>query len=72
MRHSTIDSVDDVLVVFCAGSLRFSGSDDEESPLDLIMMTGPTTPLFNTKAIDDAVAAKITKDFKTYLFLEPD
>ena len=74
LRHSTIQSVDDVLIDFCGGSLRFAGSDQgtSESPFDIIMGTGPTTPLWSGEAIDHAVKAKISGDLKTYLFLGPD
>lgn len=72
LRHSTIESVDDVRTDFCGGSLRFASSDDEESPCDLIMGTGPTTPLWSAGAIFDAVRAKVSKDLKKYLLLGPD
>lgn len=72
LRHSTIQSVDDVLIDFCGGSLRFAGSEDKESPCDIVMGTGPTTPLWSSKAIFDAVRAKISGDLKTYLLLSPD
>lgn len=72
LRHSTIQSVDDVLIDFCGGSLRFAGSDEKESPCDLIMGTGPTTPLWSAQAIFDAVQAKISNDLKTYLLIGPD
>ncbi|KAJ7376325.1 arachidonate 5-lipoxygenase [Desmophyllum pertusum] len=72
LRHSTIQSVDDVLIDFCGGSLRFAGSDDMESPCDLVMGTGPTTPLWSVPAIYDAVRAKVSGDLKTYLLLGPD
>ena len=52
--------------------MRFAGSDDDSSPFDLIMGTGPTTPLWNVEAIDHAVTAKVTGDLKTYLLLGPD
>lgn len=72
LRHSTIKSVDDVLIDFCGGALRFAGSDEMDSPCDLIMGTGPTTPLWSSQAIFDAVRANIKKDLKTYLLLGPD
>ncbi|XP_022800953.1 allene oxide synthase-lipoxygenase protein-like [Stylophora pistillata] len=72
LRHSTIKSVDDVLIDFCGGALRFAGSDEMDSPCDLIMGTGPTTPLWSSQAIFDAARANITKDLKTYLLLGPD
>ena len=72
LRHSTIQSVDDVLIDFCGGSLRFAGSDDAESPCDLIMGTGPTTPLWSASAIFDAIRAKVSGDLETYLLLGPD
>ncbi|XP_078369935.1 allene oxide synthase-lipoxygenase protein-like [Oculina patagonica] len=72
LRHSTIQSVDDVLIDFCGGALRFAGSDDTESPCDLVMGTGPTTPLWSDQAIFDAVRAKVSGDLKTYLLLGPD
>lgn len=72
LRHSTIQSVDDVLIDFCGGSLRFAGSDDAESPCDLIMGTGPTTPLWSASAIFDAIRATVSGDWKTYQLLGPD
>lgn len=72
LRHSTIQSVDDVLIDFCGGALRFAGSDDMDSPCDLVMGTGPTTPLWSAGAIFDAVRAKVSGDLKTYLLLGPD
>lgn len=72
LRHSTIQSVDDVLIDFCGGSIRFAGSDDMESPCDIVMGTGETTPLWSAQAIFDAVKAKISKDLKTYLLIGPD
>ncbi|XP_020618720.1 allene oxide synthase-lipoxygenase protein-like isoform X2 [Orbicella faveolata] len=72
LRHSTIQSVDDVLIDFCGGALRFAGSDDMESPCDLVMGTGPTTPLWSAGAVFDAVRAKVSGDLKTYLLLGPD
>jgi len=61
-----------VLIDFCGGALRFAGSDDMESPCDLIMGTGPTTPLWSAGAVFDAVRAKVSGDLKTYLLLGPD
>lgn len=74
LRHSTIQSVDDVLIDFCGGSLKFAASDDpvSDSPFDLIMGTGPTTPLWSVEAINHAVQARISMDLKTYLLRSPD
>ena len=72
LRHATIESIDDVKIDFCGGSLRFASSDDDESQCDIVMGTGPTTPLWSAGAIFDAIRAKITNDLKTYLLLGPD
>ena len=72
LRHSTIKSDDDVTIDFCGGALRFAGSDDTESPCDLVMGTGPTTPLWSAQAIFDAVRAKVSGDMKRYLLIGPD
>lgn len=72
LRYATIDSIDDVRIDFCGGSLRFASSEHDESPFDIIMGTGPTTPLYNAGAIFDAVRVKISNDLKTYLLLGPD
>ena len=72
LRHSTIQSVDDVLIDFCGGALRFAGSDDMDSPCDLVMGTGPTTPLWSAEAVFDAVRVKASGDTRTYLLLGPD
>lgn len=72
LRHATIDSIDDVRIDFGGGSLRFASSEHDESPFDIIMGTGPTTPLYNADAIFDAVRVKLSKDLKTYLLLGPD
>lgn len=74
LRHSTIQSVDDVLTDFCGGALKFAESNDRtsESPFDIIMGTGPTSPLWSVETINQAVKAKVSKDLKTYLLLGPD
>ena len=48
LRHSTSQSIDDAEIDIFGGALRFAGSEDEESPLDLVLGTGEMTPLWST------------------------
>lgn len=72
LRHSTSHSIDDVDIDICGGCLRFAGSDDMESPCDLVLGTGPTTPLWSAQSIYEAVRGTVSGDYKTYLLLSPD
>lgn len=72
LRHSTSQSIDDAEIDIFGGALRFAGSEDEESPLDLVLGTGEMTPLWSTKAVMEAVKGRVSGDLKTYLLLSPD
>ena len=74
LRHSNLENGHDAGADFRAASVKFADADDG-GPLDLIMMTGPGTPLWNVQTIFDlmkAMHARTTEAYKEYLLKNPE
>ena len=71
LRHSSLVKGHDAQADFRSASLKFADS-DQDGPLDIIMMTGVGTVLWNVQTIFDLMKALGANDYKEYLLKNPE
>ena len=74
LRHSNFDKGHDAAADLRAAAIKFADAEDG-GPLDVIMMTGPGTVLFDIQAVFDAsssLRAGTPEAYKEYLMKSPE
>lgn len=72
LRHGNLNLDDDAGSDVRGASLKFADNNDE-SPLDLVMNTGPVSVFWDIKSLDDLTKSKIkgVEGIEEYVFMDP-
>ncbi|RMX58429.1 hypothetical protein pdam_00019691, partial [Pocillopora damicornis] len=71
LRHASLKGKDDAMSDFRGASIRFADSDQEDSPLDIIMSTGRPAVLSNVQTIYDALESYRSGNVKEFYLNNP-
>lgn len=71
LRHASLKGKDDAMSDFRGASIQFADSDQEDSPLDIIMSTGRPAVLSNVQTIYDALESYRSGNVKEFYLNNP-